>query len=129
MKKADAEDEKFKKSVDALEHALSFLKQAQKDEFYFAGISKSFETCLEYAWKYLKKKVAEEGLEVFSPKEAIKLAGRIGLIDDVEKWLDFLQDRNLAVHDYLGVSDKDYLSTIQSFFQEAEKLIQKRGPP
>lgn len=123
MKKADETDEKFRKSVQALEHALSFLKQAQKDEFYFAGVSKSFEICLEYAWKHLKRRVMDEGLEVFSPKEAIKLAGRTGLIDDVEKWLDFLEDRNLAVHDYLGVSNQEYLSTIQSFFREVKKLI------
>lgn len=113
---------KFKKSVTALEHALSFREKGKLDPFYFAGISKSFEICLEYAWKELKQRVIDEGLEPFSPKETIKLAGRLGFIDNVEKWLDFLEDRNLAVHDYLGISDDDYLKTIQEFLIEAKKI-------
>lgn len=113
---------KFKESVRALEHALGFADKIAKDPFYFAGISKSFEVCIEYAWKYLKMRVEKEGLEAFSPREAVKLAGKIGLIDDVEKWMDFLEDRNLAVHDYLGVSDADYLDTIRDFLIRAKRL-------
>lgn len=125
LKKASVEDTKFTKSIEALEHALSFEEKAKKDLFYFAGIAKSFEICIEYAWKFLKRKVADEGLDVYSPKEAIKLAGRIGLIEDVEKWMNFLEDRNLAVHDYLGVSNEDYLKTIKEFSKEVKKLAEK----
>ncbi len=67
----------------------------------------------------------DEGLDIFSPKEAIKQAGRLGLIDNVEKWLEYLEDRNLAVHDYLGVSDEAYIETIRDFAVEAKKLIRK----
>ncbi|MBI2336301.1 MAG: nucleotidyltransferase substrate binding protein [Deltaproteobacteria bacterium] len=120
------EQKKLPESIKALEHALTFLKLAQKDPFYFAGISKTFETCLEYAWKYLKQRSTEEGLEAYSPREAIKIGGRLGLIDNVEKWLDFLEDRNLAVHDYLGIADEDYLKTIQDFVTEVKKLPQPK---
>ncbi len=123
MKKESEEKGKLQESLKDLERALTFVDKAKKDSFYFAGIAKTFETCLEYAWKYLKKKAVEEGLDVYSPKEAIKQAGRLGWIDDVEKWLDFLEDRNLAVHDYLGMSDEEYLETIQAFLPEARKLL------
>lgn len=123
MKKTREDMDKFKDSVGALEHALSFEKKVKDDPFYFMGITKSFEVCLEYAWKYFKKRATEEGLEVFSPKEAILYAGRLNLIDDAEKWLDFLKDRNLAVHDYLGIADEDYLKTIKSFLAEARRLV------
>lgn len=126
MKKTTPEDQKLNDAINALDHALSFMDKAQEDQFYFSGISKSYEVCLEYAWKFLKRKVMDEGLEAYSPKEAIKHAGRLKLIDNVEKWLDFLDDRNLAVHDYLGVSDEDYLKTIQEFAIEVKKLISKR---
>lgn len=116
-------DKKFIESVEALEHALTFLKKSEKDPFYFSGISKSFEVCIEYAWKYMKREAQENGLEVYGPKEAIKYAGRMGLIDDVDKWLKFLKDRNLAVHDYLGLADEDYVKTIQEFLPEVKKLI------
>lgn len=113
---------KLKDAITDLEHALTHLEKAKKDNFYFAGISKEFEVCFEYAWKYLKQKVEADGLEAASPKEAIKQAGHIGLIKDVEKWLGFLQDRNIAVHDYLGMSNADYLKTIQQFFSEVKKF-------
>ena len=123
--KGQMPDEKFKKAIVALDHALKFLKEAGKDPFYFSGISKSFEVCLEYAWKYLKTQLDQEGLEAYSPREIIKVAGRAGFIDNVEKWLDFLENRNLAVHDYLGLSEKQYLTSIQAFLREAKKLLKK----
>ena len=115
-------NDKFRNSIQELEHALSFKKKIQEDHFYFAGIAKSFEVCFEYTWKFFKRQALDEGLEVNSPKEAIKLAGKLGTIDNVEIWLDFLKDRNTAVHDYLGLPDNVYLETIENFFQEVKKL-------
>ncbi|MBI2083764.1 MAG: nucleotidyltransferase substrate binding protein [Deltaproteobacteria bacterium] len=126
MKKPnDEKQDKLKDAIQKLEHALSFLKETKKDSLYASAISKSFEVCLEYAWKDLKRRIIEEGIEVYSPKEVIKQAGRLGMIDDVEKWLDFLEDRNLAVHDYLGISDEEYLKTIQDFLPEVKKIIRR----
>jgi len=84
--KDDAGLEKLKKAIEALEHSLTYEEKVKKDNFYFSGISKSYEVCLEYAWKYFKRRGTEEGVEIYSPKEAIKIAGRMGLIDNVEKW-------------------------------------------
>ncbi len=123
MSEKTNERAKLEEAIRNLGHALEFLDQAKEDRFYLSGITKSFEVCLEYAWKFMKRHEIDEGLEVYSPKDAIKQAGKIGLIDDVEKWLNFLTDRNLAVHDYLGVSDEDYLKTIQSFLVEVKKLV------
>ncbi|MBI2981434.1 MAG: nucleotidyltransferase substrate binding protein [Deltaproteobacteria bacterium] len=124
MKKTgDPKQDKLQDAISKLEHALSFSKEAKKNDLYASAISKTFEVCLEYAWKDLKRRIVEEGIEVYSPKEVIKQAGRLGMIDDVEKWLDFLEDRNLAVHDYLGISDEDYLETIQSFLPEVRKIL------
>jgi len=119
------EDPKLATSIVHLEEALHFLDKAKKNPVYSAAISKTYEICLEYAWKYLKKKIVGEGLETYSPKETIKHAGRLGFVDDVEKWLGYLQDRNLAVHDYLGIDNADYVKTIQSFLMDVKKLIKK----
>ena len=55
MKRAErpSEDPKLRQAIADLEHALGFSKEAKDDRFYFAGITKSFETCVEYAWKYV----------------------------------------------------------------------------
>jgi len=114
---------RFEASLRNLEQSLEYLKKAKEEQVYAAAIAKNFETCLEYAWKYLKQRATDEGVEVYSPKEAIKQAGRLGIVDDVEKWLSFLEVRNLAVHDYLGLSDDEYLKAIQAFLPEAKKLL------
>jgi nucleotidyltransferase substrate binding protein (TIGR01987 family) len=115
-------DDKWKQSVADLEHALDFEDRIAEDHFYFAGIAKSFEICFEYTWKALKRRAIDEGLEIYSPRETLKAAGRLGLIEDVEQWLGFLHDRNLAMHNYLGLEDKDYLETIKAFLIQAKKL-------
>jgi len=115
-------DKKLKQAIKNLEHALSFQDRIDEDNFYFSGIAKNFESCLEYVWKYFKRLAQKEGMEPYSPRDAIKAAGKIGFIDDVEKWVDFLDDRNDAVHDYMGISDEDYLKTIKEFLNEVQKL-------
>lgn len=115
--------QKLETSVQKLQKALGRLKEAREDPVVLAGIGKWFEVCLEYAWKYLKQRVEHEGLEAQSPREAIKRAGQIELIGNVEEWLDFLKDRNFAVHDYLGVSDESYLETIQAFSKAVKEIL------
>jgi nucleotidyltransferase substrate binding protein (TIGR01987 family) len=115
--------DKLKQSISDLEHALSFEAQSRNDSFYYYGIAKVFEVSLEYAWKYLKKRVEADGLEARSPREAIKLAGRIGIISEVKLWLSFIENRNLAVHDYQSISSQEYLHSIKLFLEEAKKLI------
>jgi hypothetical protein len=67
----------------------------------------------------------EHGLEAYSLRDAIKAAGRIGIIEDVESWLGYLEDRNLSIHDYLGIDYQDYLATIMSFLLGVKKLSKK----
>jgi nucleotidyltransferase substrate binding protein (TIGR01987 family) len=123
-KSETSEIEQFSRAIKALKHALSFEKQSKKDIFYFSGIAKSFESAVEYSWKFFKRKVQQEGLDVYSPREAIKQAGRIGLIDDVELWLMFVDTRNLAVHDYLEIDQSEYLEIIKNFYKEAVRFLQ-----
>ncbi|NLD28055.1 MAG: Nucleotidyltransferase substrate binding protein like protein [bacterium ADurb.Bin270] len=117
------ERSRLKVSVENLAKAMKYEDKAGKERFYFSGISKSFEVCLEYAWKYFRRRAIDDGIEIYSPKDAVRAAGRMGIIDDVEKWLGFIEDRNLAVHDYIGVSDDQYMKTIKAFLIEAKKLV------
>ena len=112
----------LEQAISELEHALDYLEDAQRDSFFYAGISKCFEVCFEYSWKYLRRLCMDQGLEVYGPRDVLKTAGRLGLIKDVEKWLDFLTDRNIAVHNYTGMSQSDYLQTAKDFLIEVKRL-------
>lgn len=59
-----------------------------------------FEFTVELAWKTLQKTLREEKIICRSPKECLQEAFKLGLIDDNEKWLDMIDDRNLTAHTY-----------------------------
>lgn len=115
--------EYFRTALAALERALEHESKALADDFYFAGISKTFEVAVEYAWRYLRARVAEEGLDPYSPKEAIRLAGQIQIIDDVEAWMLFLNQRNLAVHNDHKSSPEASLKVIRAFQRAAAAIL------
>ena len=116
---------KLKKSLQNLEHALKIFEKEKKNPLHSAAVSKLFEVCFEYTWKTLKSHIQRSGLEAYSPRDVIKAAGQTHIIENVEKWLEFLEDRNLSVHDYIGIDDKDYLKSIQDFSVDL-KVVLKR---
>ena len=65
-----------------------------------AGIIQFYEMTFEQSWKVLKDYLEEEGFEVKSPRDAIKLAVQYNIIADGQVWLEALKDRNLTTHTY-----------------------------
>ena len=63
-------DDKFQNAIHDLEHALQFTDKVDEDPIYFSGIAKSFEVCVEYAWKYFKRRALEENLDPYSPTKS-----------------------------------------------------------
>ena len=113
-------DEKLRDAVALLAKALEVQRAQPKDGLAFAALAKSYEVAFEYAWKGFKREADAAGMEVYSPRDAIKAAAQLELIKDLETWNRFLNVRNLSVHDYIGISD-------QSFAQTAGELIEELG--
>jgi nucleotidyltransferase substrate binding protein (TIGR01987 family) len=119
------QDLKLEKALSNLKLALAERAREGPSPINDAGVSKCFEVALEYFWKHLKRRVEDEGLEANSPKEAIKVAASIGFIKKPEQWIAFINNRNLAVHDYLGVDSEDYLQCINDFSLESERVLKR----
>lgn len=65
-----------------------------------AGLIQFFEMTFELAWKVLKDYLEADGVEVKSPREAIKTAFQQEIITNGHDWMDALTDRNLMAHTY-----------------------------
>lgn len=117
--------EKLKKAKKDLERALKFKDNALSDSVYYGAIAKAFEVAVEYSWKYFRTAAIDAGFEAEAPRDAIKQAGVLGIIDDVESWLRFLKIRNIAVHDYIGVKPEEYLKEAQSLFAKLTSLVER----
>ena len=90
------------------------------------GMVGLYEICFEQAWKAIKELMENSGYLDFktgSPKQIIKSAYSVGLIDDESLWLDALTDRNNVAHSYnediaLGIIE----NTKEKYYQMFQKL-------
>ena len=112
-------DKLLKQSIQRLEIAL---KIKEVDDLHFDAICKRFEVCFEYTWKYLKRQASDAGQEVYSPKDAIKEGVKLKIIDNLDLWLDCLQERNLSVHNYYSSDPQETLKKIKQFLKEVKKI-------
>ncbi|MBU1129837.1 nucleotidyltransferase substrate binding protein, partial [Patescibacteria group bacterium] len=87
----------FIKAIDRLEEAL----EEEKNEFVRDSVVQRFEFSFELGWKLMKMVLNYLGREdCNSPRESIVISAQVKLIDNPEKWLDYLEVRNLSVHMY-----------------------------
>ena len=119
---------KLKESLDDLHAAIAHYRSmnknlAQQKRLAFLSLSKAFEVAVEYAWKALKRKVMDEGMDPQSPKAAIRDAAKIGLIENAQEWLEFVTARNSGVHDYFSIPERDYVKIAEEFLAKARKEL------
>lgn len=122
---AQKEEKKRERALKDLRQALDFYERTKGDEpAAFLAVAKAFEVSVEYGWKELKQQIEERGVEdVFAPKDVIRKAAQVGIIDDAERWLDYIDARNDSVHDYYGMTQADYLKLARAYLKDAGKAL------
>lgn len=91
-----------------------------------------FEICFEQAWKSMKDILTDEGYssaQTGSPKQILKLAYSVGMVQNEDKWLSMLASRNEVSHSYneiiaLGLMraiKADYIGMFEELKAELEK--------
>lgn len=91
-----------------------------------AGIIQFFEMTFELAWKVLKDYLESEGYTVKIPRETVKQAFQIGLIDNGHVWIDALSNRNLTTHTYDDeLANKMTNEILSAYIPELEKMYDK----
>lgn len=83
-------------AIGRLESALA----QPKTEWTRDSAIQRFEFTFELAWKVVALAARAEGLDVTSPRDALRTARRLGWIDDDRLWLDMLDARNRSSHTY-----------------------------
>lgn len=91
-----------------------------------AGIIQFFEMTFELGWKVLKDYLESEGYMVKSPRETIKQAFQVGIIENGHIWIDALSNRNLTTHTYdEELANKMTQEIIKLYLPELEKMHKK----
>ena len=115
--------ENFDKSYKLLN---KYAKQPITTELERAGIIQFFEMTVELAWKVLKDYLEAQEYLVKSPRETVKQAFQIGLIDNGHVWMDALSNRNLTTHTYdEDLANKMTNEIITMYLPELDKMYEK----
>lgn len=115
--------ENFDKSYKLLK---KYSNQKITTELERAGIIQFFEMTFELAWKVLKDYLEAEGYSVKSPRETVKQAFQIGLIEDGHIWIDALSNRNLTTHTYdEALAEKMTKEILNSYLPELDKMYER----
>ena len=117
----------FQKSLKKLENFLQEPIQTERDQ---AGVIQAFEFTFEQFWKCLQKISYFEGIEIASPRQALKIGIKLEFLDlkDEKLWLKMLEDRNLTSHTYredyaLRISQDIKDIHVKLFKKALEKIV------
>ena len=98
--------------------------QQAKSELEIAGTIQAFEVCYELAYKTCRKILSLRGTHVYTAKEVFRISGLEGLIPDAEPWFDYIDKRNITVHEYYEkIMEKVYPISPQ-FLKNLDILIE-----
>ena len=106
------------RSLDNLEDAKG---RDRTDKFILSGTVQMFNLSFDLAWKVMKDIITEyHGVLEYptgSPRETLRMANSVGLIED-DTWLEMLRARNNLAHDYDGELAVRYIEKIKSTYDD-----------
>ena len=117
----------LRKAVDSLERTLNVaclpekmagLDDAQKDAIR-AGAIQNFEFTYELCWKFMQRWLGNilgsSHVAGISRRELFRLAAERGLIDDVDRWMEYHDARNETSHIYNEDVAEDVFAAAKKF--------------
>ncbi len=120
--------ERLTKSLKKANERLEEATKAEPTRMNKDATIQRFEFTFELAWKTIQEYSKSHGIDCKSPRNCIREAGRLDLIEDVkgiERWFDFLDNRNLISHSYNEeLADRIYKKAVE-FSKEVSILIGK----
>jgi len=110
-----------------LEKAFLFLKEGLKHKTLTpleeAGIIQSFEFTFELSWKTLKDFLESRGIVALFPRDVLKEAFAVRLIQDNDTWAEMLDKRNLLSHTYNREQASRSVELIRKQYFQALELV------
>lgn len=102
----------FQKAFNNLKTAV----EVAKDDIGVDGTIKRFELCYELSWKLIKNYLEDKGIICRTPRDCFKQAIVNELINDEEKWMEMIEDRNLLVHTYTFDESREIFNRIKNCY-------------
>jgi len=119
--------QRFDNYLSVLRHLESFVAIKETRSLSLAeefAIIKAFELVFECAWNVLKDILQDRGhAQIYGSRDAIRLAFRVGLIEDGETWFDMIAKRNNTTHAYYEETAQRVSSIIAGNYLSEFRLL------
>lgn len=106
--------------------SLSRVLSIEKTDIVRDATIQRFEYTYEIAWKMMKRHLEWSGVadvDSLSRRDLFREAARAGLIDDAERWFEFLKARNVTSHTYNeSIAEEVYLAA-RAFRDQCSELL------
>ena len=99
------------------------------NEFVRDSAIQRFEFTFELFWKSLKAYAEGSGLEAYSPRDSVRTAFQLGVIQEHPDWFRMLEDRNLTSHTYNEATAETIYSHLPAYLRlirEAQAELTRR---
>ena len=132
---ANDKDLRWKQRFQNFEKAYLFLTESMQtpapSKLEVAGIVQAFEFTFELGWKTVRDFLESKNVVANFPRDIIKEAFKVQLIEDGETWLDMLEKRNLMSHTYnetnaaaaMKLIREKYFQAITSVYHSLKKML------
>ena len=120
--------DKLRNLLRLLTTALSRLDLALAqpvNEFVRDSSIQRFEFTFELFWKSLKAYAEESGLEAFSPRDSIRIAFQLAVIQESPEWFRMLEDRNLTSHTYNEATADSIYSHLPTYTRLVRQALEE----
>jgi len=115
--------------LDELKKAARRLKEAlalPKDDVVRDSTIQRFEFTVELSWKSLQRFLKSAGvMDPLTPKNVFREGARLGLVEDPEAWIGFIDARNLSSHTYKESLAEQVYASAQALPPFVDALIKK----
>lgn len=122
-----SEDIRWKQRFENFERSFKLLEKYAngkiETELERAGVIQFFEMTFELSWKVLKDYLEAQGFIVKSPRDAIKQAYQVNLLEDGHVWIEALSKRNLTTHTYDEALAEAFVEEITRLYLPAMKAL------
>lgn len=124
----ETKNEELTLHLQTLTQALQTLEELMQGPYSIivrdAAIQR-FEYTFELTWKFFRKVAKIEGIEVVSPRQAIRALYDLGCFSSIDLWFEFLEGRNLTSHTYNQLTADQVFEKIKKFPDELRAVLQK----
>src|SRR3989304_3835970 len=118
----------LQKALNSLNRAIVRSQKAPDDEELRNAVIQRFEYTYELSWKMLKRQIEQEfptpsDVDRLSFRDLLREGAERGMIADVEKWMDYREQRNITSHTYDEDKAKSVYESALSFYDDAKAVL------